>query len=264
MPYGDKTAEGIFSVDDTCNAYIEAEGDLVLAGINFLSYFFEEGTEFNILKFDGEFVQSGDRIAEISGPTIEVLSKERTILNLIQRLSGVATQANKYAQIGNKYGVKILDTRKTTPGLRLLEKYAVQCGGAFNHRTNLSNGILIKDNHIEAAGGIKEALRLIKSKDYGLPIELEVEDFNQIKIAMAEGLDGFLLDNMTPEVAKQAVELIRSYPNGSDIFIEASGGITYDTLEDYCQTGVNAISIGALTHSVKAANIHMEFESNNL
>jgi nicotinate-nucleotide pyrophosphorylase (carboxylating) len=260
MPFGDKTAEGIFSRNDVCKAYIEAESEIVIAGIKYLKYFFDESVKIQIFKKDGEFCKKGERIAEMSGFTIEILSKERSILNFIQRLSGIATQANKYAKIGSKYGVKILDTRKTTPGLRTFEKYAVRCGGACNHRTNLSTGILIKDNHIQAAGSIKDALLKIKEKNFGLPIELEVENFEQIKEALEIGIDGFLLDNMNPEKTIEAVKFIRNTKNGDEIFIESSGGITYETLEEYCKTGVNAISIGALTHSVKAADIHMEFE----
>lgn len=260
MPEGDKTAEGIFSANDICKAYIEAEDDLIISGINFLKYFFIENVEIKLFKKDGDFCKNRERIAELEGSTIEILSKERSILNFIQRMSGIATQANKYSKIGNKYGVKILDTRKTTPGLRIFEKYAVKSGGAFNHRTNLSSGILIKDNHIQAAGGVSQAINKIKEKNFGLPIELEVENFEQIEEALNIGVDGFLLDNMTPEKTIKAIEIIRSSSDGKNIFVESSGGITFETLEEYCKTGINAISVGALTHSVKAANIHMEFE----
>jgi nicotinate-nucleotide pyrophosphorylase (carboxylating) len=133
-------------------------------------------------------------------------------------------------------------------------------GGGYNHRLDLSSGILIKDNHIQAAGGITNALKTVKSKNFGLPIELEVENEDQIKEALECGLDGFLLDNMNRERTISAVKLIRTYPNGNEIFIESSGGINLTNLLDYVDTGINAISIGALTHSVMGANIHMEFE----
>jgi nicotinate-nucleotide pyrophosphorylase (carboxylating) len=158
------------------------------------------------------------------------------------------------------YNVRILDTRKTIPGLRLFEKYAVTVGGGWNHRLDLSSGILIKDNHIQAAGGITNAVNKIRKKNYNLPIELEVENLKQIKEGLNAGVDGFLLDNMTPVNIRKCVSIIRSHPNGKTIFIEASGGITLKTLPDYVNTGIDAVSVGALTHSAKAANIHIEFE----
>jgi nicotinate-nucleotide pyrophosphorylase (carboxylating) len=182
------------------------------------------------------------------------------LLNLLQRLCGIATQTLDYAKIASPYGVKILDTRKTTPGLRLFEKYAVAVGGGFNHRLDLSSGILIKDNHIQAAGGIDAAVRKIRGGNHTLPVELEIDRIDQIHEGLAAGADGFLLDNMSPEECRKAVEMIRHSPGGGDIFIEASGGITLSALSDYVSTGVNAISVGALTHSVKAADIHIEFE----
>jgi len=259
-PDGDITTEGIYVSSHKVKAIIQAEDDLVLAGANCLPYFFYSGfvkQNFN----DGDFVQNGAIIAVIETDAAEILTKERTILNLMQRLSGIATFTSKYAAIAKKHNVKILDTRKTTPGLRLFEKYAVTMGGGFNHRLDLSSGILIKDNHIQAAGSITNALKTIKSKNFGLSIELEVENEDQIKEALNCGLDGFLLDNMNRERTISAVKLIRSYPNGKEIFIESSGGINLTNLLDYVDTGINAISIGALTHSAMGANIHMEFEA---
>ena len=155
--------------------------------------------------------------------------------------------------------VKILDTRKTTPGLRIFEKYAVTAGGGYNHRLDLSSGILIKDNHIKAAVGVAKAIEKIKRMNYKLPIEIEAENLKQIKEGLKAGVEGFLLDNMKPEKIINCVKFIRSQPGGRDIFIEASGGITLKTLKGYVITGVNAISVGALTHSAKATNIHIEF-----
>ncbi len=258
-PDGDKTTEGIYVSSHKVRAIIQAEDDLVLAGANCLPYFFY--SDFVKKNFnDGDFVQNGAIIAVIETDAAEILTKERTILNLMQRLSGIATFTSKYSEIATPHNVKILDTRKTTPGLRLFEKYAVTMGGGFNHRLDLSSGILIKDNHIQAAGSITNALKTIKSKNFGLPIELEVENDDQIKEALECCLDGFLLDNMNRERTISAVKLIRSYPNGNEIFIESSGGINLTNLSDYVDTGINAISIGALTHSVMGANIHMEFE----
>ena len=176
---------------------------------------------------------------------------------MLQRLCGIATLTKQHTQIGDKYNVKILDTRKTTPGLRLFEKFAVTAGGGFNHRLDLSSGILVKDNHIKAAGSIKDAIKKIKNENYDLPIEVEVEFEEQVIEGLIAGADGFLLDNQTPDNAKKLVKLIRNY-NDKYYFIEASGGINLTNLEEYVKTGVDAISIGALTHSAKSTNIHIE------
>jgi nicotinate-nucleotide pyrophosphorylase (carboxylating) len=211
-----------------------------------------------MLVADGERISNGSIIAEINGNAREILTKERIILNLIQRMSAIATLATKYVDIAKPFGVKVLDTRKTTPGLRLFEKYAVAVGGAYNHRLDLSSGILIKDNHIAASGSISNALNNIKSMNLNLPIEIEVENFAQISEALVIGVDGFLLDNMSPALTIEAVKLIRSSKNGESIFIESSGGINLETLPAYVSTGIHAVSIGALTHGVKSADIHIE------
>jgi nicotinate-nucleotide pyrophosphorylase len=183
------------------------------------------------------------------------------MLNLIQRLCGIATLSHEYAEIAKPSNVKILDTRKTTPGLRLFEKYAVAIGGAFNHRLNLSDGILIKDNHIVAAGSVTNAIISARKKGIHLPLELEVDNFDQIHEALKTGVDGFLLDNMKPETIRSAVSIIRASQNGEDVFIEASGGITLENIHPYLDTGINAISIGALTHQAVSKNIRLDFIS---
>lgn len=261
LPKGDYTSGGIFS-DSTSfsSAYIQAEEDLIVAGSNCVKHFFGDNCKTEIIKNDGQFCKNGELIAKISGPSGLILSRERILLNLIQRLSGIATMTKKFTVIADPYNVKVLDTRKTTPGLRLFEKWAVSVGGGYNHRLDLSSGILIKDNHIKAAGSISNAVSKIKLKNYNLPVEVEVENFEQITEALDAGVDGLLLDNMSPATLKEAVEFIRKFSVGEDIFIEASGGINLQNLSDYVQTGVNAISSGALSHSVKGANIHMEFE----
>lgn len=260
MPDGDKTTEGIFSSKQISKAYIQAEEDLVFAGEFVLPYFFPNHDSFALNFCDGDPVKSGDIIAKVEAPTEFILKRERVLLNLIQRLCGIATLTEKYAKIAKPYRVKILDTRKTTPGLRLFEKYAVTCGGGYNHRLNLSAGILIKDNHIKAAGGIKQAVSMIKSLNYGLKVELEVDNLEQLQEGLEIGVDGFLLDNMSVKDILQAVFTVREYLFGDKIFIEASGGITLNTLSEYVKTGVNAISVGALTHSSKSSNIHIEFD----
>lgn len=259
MPDGDKTADGIYRRSNPVKALIQAEADIVLSGIDFTPVVFE-GMKVEIYHNDSEAVSNGTIVAAVFGEAAAVLKRERVYLNLIQRMSGVATLTAEYVKIAKPYGVKILDTRKTTPGLRLFEKYSVCMGGGHNHRLDLSAGILIKDNHIEAAGGVAAAINMIKEKNYDLPLEIEVENENQIKEAMDTGVEGFLLDNMNREQTISAVKLIRSYPEGKEMFIESSGGINLSNIKNYVDTGINAISIGALTHSVKAADIHIEFE----
>lgn len=259
IPDKDFTSFGTVDSSIITKAIIEAQGDTIFVGEHIISSFFDENDFKLKINFrDGDEVHDKDVIAEIIGSAALILERERTLLNLLQRLCSVAAETRKYALKADGK-IKVLDTRKTTPGLREFEKYAVAIGGGTNHRLNLSTGILIKDNHISAAGGVKNALQKINSLALGLPIELEVDNCNQIEEALEIGVDGFLLDNMSPETAKKAVELIRNSKNGNSIFIECSGGINYDTLEGYLETGIDAVSIGALTHSVKAAPIHMEF-----
>tara|TARA_B100000401_G_scaffold62501_1_gene36912 strand:- start:843 stop:1382 length:540 start_codon:yes stop_codon:yes gene_type:complete len=179
------------------------------------------------------------------------------MLNIIQRLSGIATHTKKYVDLANPFNVKILDTRKTTPGMRMFEKYAVKCGGGYNHRFSLSDGILIKDNHIESAGSIENVLENI-DKQYW--IELEVDTIDQIKQALSYNINGFLLDNMHREKIIECVQVIRSHPMGDNIFIEASGGINLMNITPYLDTGIDGISIGALTHQINSCDIKLEFK----
>ncbi len=259
MPDGDKTAEGIYQGEHLIRGIIEAEEDMVVAGLNLIPLLFEK-CDIDYFYNEGDFIKKSVIIASIKCDASELLKKERVFLNLIQRMSGIATMTYRFVQIARPYGVKILDTRKTTPGLRLFEKYSVCVGGGYNHRMDLSSGILIKDNHIRAAGGVAEAITRIKSFNFNLPVEIEVENNSQIEEALKAGVDGFLLDNMSRRETIEAVELIRKYPGGDDIFIESSGGINLNNLKQYVDTGINAVSVGALTHSVKAADIHIEFE----
>ena len=258
IPDGDKTTIGTTPENQQSTAIIQAEEDLVFAGETIIQILYENYDPKINFK-DGDKISSKEIIAEVTAPSHFLLSTERVLLNLVQRLCGIATMASKYSEIAKPYGVKILDTRKTSPGLRAFEKYAVSVGGAYNHRFDLSSGLLIKDNHIQAAGSIKEAVKSIKSRNFALPIEIEVENFEQIDESLEAGVDGFLLDNMLPETTIEAVKKIRSSKNGNNIFIESSGGITQDNLIEYVKTGVNAISSGALTHSVKSSDIHIEF-----
>ena len=261
IPDGDKTTLGTVLHDQKVMAEIQAVESLVFSGSEVIPHCFAADSEINLNVKDGDELMAGDIIGQISGMASSILSRERVMLNLIQRLCGIATQTKVYTELAKPYGIKILDTRKTTPGLRLLEKYAVTCGGGYNHRLNLSEGILIKDNHLKAAGSVKIAVENMRKIDISLPIELEVDTPAQIKEGLSVGVDGFLLDNMHPEKIKKSLDIIRFFPGGESIFVEASGGITLENIQGYLDTGINAISVGALTHQIKSRDIRLEFLS---
>jgi nicotinate-nucleotide pyrophosphorylase len=258
-PQGDITTSPLLDFPKRISARIVAKEDLVFAGEQIIDHFFNDSFDVEIHYDDGILIAKNSVIATITGSADKILTRERVLLNLLQRTCGIATLTKKYVDIAKPYKVMILDTRKTTPGLRFFEKFAVAVAGAFNHRLNLSSGILIKDNHIAAAGGITKAVESIKRMKYALPIEMEAENLEQIKEGIEAGVEGILLDNMLPKEVRNAVEFIRTQPNGSDIFIEASGGISLDTLEEYCKTGIDAVSVGALTHSFKSSDISLDF-----
>ncbi len=259
IPNGDITTESTTSDNSEITAEIHAVEKLIFAGSEIIPHCFGEKCQVKINHKNGAMLSNGDVIGVVTGSAREILSRERVMLNLIQRLCGIATLSHEYAEIANPFNVKILDTRKTTPGLRLFEKYAVAIGGAFNHRLNLSHGILIKDNHIIAAGSVTNAIESARKKSIHLPLELEVDNFDQIHEALKIRVDGFLLDNMKPETIRSAVSIIRASQNGEDVFIEASGGITLENILPYLDTGINAISIGALTHQAISKNIRLDF-----
>ncbi len=261
MPEGDVTTYSIISKSKKIIANIQAVEELIFAGEKIIPYCFEDDCNIKLYKSDGDLVKPKESIGEIQGPASIILSNERVMLNLIQRLCGIASTAFEYVQLAHNTNVKILDTRKTSPGLRLFEKYAVAVGGAYNHRLDLSDGILIKDNHIVSAGSVKKAIQSVKKTYPNLPLEIEVDNLKQIKEALIIGVDGFLLDNMNTEAVKESVEIIRNSKNGYKIFIEASGGIVKNNIKKYLDTGINAISIGAITHSVKNKDIRLEFIS---
>ena len=259
MPDGDKTTEGTIPEGVTISAEIQSGEELVFAGEKIIPHCFGENCQTTLNHNDGDYLLNGDVIGVVTGPAREILSRERVMLNLIQRLCGIATLTLEYAEIANPFNVKILDTRKTTPGLRLFEKYAVAVGGGYNHRLNLSDGILIKDNHIIAAGSVTKVIESVRKAGAGLPLEIEVDNINQIRKALEANVDGFLLDNMNPQTIKESVSLIRASENGNDIFIEASGGITLKNLHPFLETGIDAISIGALTHQAVSKDIRLNF-----
>jgi nicotinate-nucleotide pyrophosphorylase (carboxylating) len=207
--------------------------------------------------FDGVRVRKGQAVAVIRGNARTILACERVMLNLLQRMCGIATETRRYVDAVAGTGVVILDTRKTAPGLRLLDKYAVSCGGGQNHRMDLADGVLIKNNHISLGGGVAKVLALaLQRRSAGQKIQVEVRSFDELEEALAGGADSLLLDNMVPTEAKRAVDIARK--RIAKIPIEVSGGITLETVRKYAQTGVTYISVGALTHSVAAIDLSMK------
>lgn len=256
---GDITTSLLIPEDHESRALIIAKGNFVVAGIPFVKEVFailDEGIRFNVFINDGLKATKGDMIAEVYGKTRTLLSGERVSLNILQRLSGIATLTNMFVERVSGLGAKIADTRKTTPGLRFMEKYAVRIGGGSNHRFGLFDGILIKDNHIEAVGSITEALRLAREGHHLTKIEVEVENLNDLKEAVEAGADIVMLDNMSIEDMKEAVKIVHS--SQKNIILEASGNITLNNVREIAETGVDLISIGALTHSAAAADISMK------
>jgi nicotinate-nucleotide pyrophosphorylase (carboxylating) len=261
--YGDITSKYIFDENDISEAYIlckEKEG-AILCGIDVAKYIFEEidsNVEFLKLKNDGDSVSKGDIICKIKGKTLSILKSERVSLNFISHLSGIATITNKFVQVASRYNVKITETRKTLPNLRILEKYAVRCGGGFNHRFGLFDGILIKDNHIAAAGGVSKAINILRNNiPHTLKIEVEVKTQKELQEAIESNADVIMLDNMSYKEMQESVKLIRK-KSGNNCKIEASGGVNLDTLEDICKTGVDFISSGIITNSAKAIDFSLE------
>ena len=257
---GDVTTDAIIDPGLKGEAYLIAREELVLAGMAvFKSVFLEvdPGTEFEEYFGDGDLIPPETRVCLLKGWSASILKGERTALNFLQRMSGIATLTHRYVEKVRPAAVRILDTRKTAPGLRWFDKYSVRMGGGGNHRFGLSDGILIKDNHIAAAGSIASALSFArKNAPHTLKIEVEVEDLAGVEEACRGGADAILLDNMDPEELRKAVELV----DGSAM-TEASGGITLDTVEDIAGTGVDMISVGALTHSAKAADFSLEIRT---
>ncbi|MGB0269049.1 MAG: carboxylating nicotinate-nucleotide diphosphorylase [Bacteroidia bacterium] len=231
--------------------------DGVIAGLELAQALFahvDEQVIFTPKMKDGEFLKKGTILATAEGPVHSLLVVERLMLNLMQRLSGVATQTHDLVQLVGHTGVTLLDTRKTTPGLRLLEKWAVTMGGGANHRIGLFDMIMLKDNHVDSAGGITTAVKntreYLRKNSLDLKIEVETRSLDEVREAIDNKVDRIMFDNFSPDTCKEAVAIVSGRAE-----TEASGGITVDTLKDYAETGVNFISIGALTHSVKALDI---------
>lgn len=257
LSLGDITSDTIFTPEDRAEAAVTAKEDLVLCGMNVAKEVFaavDPSVEFLPLKKDGDAIKKGEKVLELKGPALSILKAERTALNFMQRMSGIATASREYAEIGKKYGVMIVDTRKTQPGLRRLDKYAVRTGGARNHRISLADSVMIKDNHIAAAGSITAAVNKIKAAIGHTPkVEVETTNLQEVKEALAAGADIIMLDNMTPEQILDCKKEI-----AGRAIIEVSGGVNKSNLESYCKTGVDVISMGALTHSVPAKDLSLK------
>jgi nicotinate-nucleotide pyrophosphorylase (carboxylating) len=253
---GDLTTQAVVAAARPAKARLLAKEPLVLAGIGVAQRVFEiidPAILFKAAVADGDRIEKGAIIARMEGDAASLLQGERVALNLLQRMCGIATLTAQYVKTVSGTGVRIVDTRKTTPGLRMLEKYAVRIGGGINHRTGLYDGILIKENHIAAAGGITEAVRRAKAYiPHTLKIEVETETIEQVSEALSAGADIIMLDNMSLETMCECVALIDGRAQ-----VEASGGVNLDTVRAIAETGVNIISIGALTHSPRAMDISM-------
>ena len=256
---GDITTETTIPADKTASGRFIAKEDMIICGIDVAELVFrtvDASISFNANFKDGDKVCKGDVIATVNGNARNVLTAERTSLNLMQRLTGIATRTHEAVKCVEGTKAKITDTRKTTPGLRVLEKYAVRAGGGTNHRFNLADGILIKDNHIAVSGGIKNAVANARNAaPHTLKIEVEVETKEQLAEALEAGADIIMLDNMSNELMSECVKII-----DGRALVEASGNMGDKDLYEVAKTGVDIISIGALTHTVRAADISLKFK----
>lgn len=257
--YVDVTTDYLIGDDDTTEAYYIAKDEGVLCGIDIAKRVFEildENIVFDIKIHDGEKVRNGDIIATLSGSTKNLLKGERTALNILQHMSGIATATNLCVRLVEGTNARITDTRKTLPGLRALQKYAVTIGGGKNHRFNLSDGAMLKDNHIDAGGGITKTVGILREKiGHMVKIEVEVRNLDELREALDAKADIIMLDNMSCEDMTEAVKI-----TDGKALLEASGNVTAENIRKIAETGVDIISLGALTHSVKCFDISMKIK----
>ncbi len=253
---GDVTSRAIFSPAHRSGAIVTAGHDLVICGLEIARQVFvrvDPALKVALEATDGDRVRKGATVLRVGGPTISLLAAERTALNFLQRLSGISTQARLFADAAAGTGVRIVDTRKTTPGYRALEKYAVRCGGCHNHRFSLGEHILIKDNHIAAAGSLQKAVALARSAaPHTAKVEVEAKTPSEVRAALRAGAEVILLDNMTPAQVRVAVATI-----AGQALVEVSGGVRLGSIAEYAIPGVDVISVGALTHSAAAADLSL-------
>lgn len=257
--YIDVSADLLIPAEQRNDSYFVAKDNGILCGLDCAMRVFtllDDTFTFTAQKKDGDKIKKGDVIVEFNGKTRELLKGERTALNIIQHMSGIATATNRAVELCKGTKASVADTRKTLPGLRALQKYAVACGGGKNHRFNLSDGAMLKDNHIDAGGGIIPAVKILRSKlGHMVKIEVETRDFNEVRQAVKAGADVIMLDNMNCEQMAEAVKIIDGKATS-----EASGNITLENIAEVAKTGVDIISLGALTHSVKAFDISMKMK----
>ena len=257
--YIDVTTDYLLDPEAVTQAYFVSKDDGILCGIQVAMRVFtllDPEVKFQLYKKDGDPVKRGDRILDMEGHTVALLKGERTALNLVQHMSGVATATHRCVELVEGTNASIADTRKTLPGLRPLQKYAVTCGGGRNHRYNLSDAAMLKDNHIDAAGGIPQAVAAIREKlGHMVKLEVETRNLDEVRQALDAGADIIMLDNMDCPSMAEAVRIV-----DGRALLEASGGIREETLRPVAETGVDIISIGALTHSVTALDISMKIQ----
>ena len=254
---GDVTSKATIDADARFSAELACREDIVVAGLDIALAFFralDADVRVEKLAADGARVNSGTALARLEGNARAMLTAERSALNTLQHLSGIATLTRRYVDAIAGTGAILLDTRKTIPGLRVLEKYAVRMGGAQNHRMRLDDGVLIKDNHVAVCGGVAEAVRRAKEANTGLQVQVEVDRIEQIEPALDAGADRLLLDNMPPPVLREAVALV-----AGRVPLEASGGVRLDTIRAIAETGVDYISLGRITQSAPAVDIGMDY-----
>jgi len=257
---GDLSSEALFTSDEQGRAHLVARESFVAAGAESVAaqVFLLQNANIQCTDAvtDGTVVSPGDVVLSVSGPVVDLLKAERVALNLMQRLSGIATFTASFVEKTKLYPVRITDTRKTTPGLRMLEKYAVRVGGGYNHRFNLSDGVLIKDNHIAACGSLTRAVQILRENvPHTIKIEVETDTLDQVQECLACDADIIMLDNMDLETMKRAVALI-----DGKALVEASGGVNLESVAGIAATGVDIISIGALTHSAPSCDIGMDWQ----
>jgi len=254
---GDVTSDATIPADARFTAEMNCREPIVVAGLDIAAAFFrslDPGVTIDQRVADGDWLEAGTVLVRLAGKARAMLTAERSALNTLQHLSGIATLTRRYVDAIEGTGAAVLDTRKTIPGLRTLEKYAARMGGAHNHRMRLDDGVLIKDNHVAVCGGVAEAVRAARSADTGLQVQVEVDRIEQIEPALAAGADRLLLDNMPPPVLRQAVELV-----AGRVPLEASGGVRLETIRAIAETGVDFISAGRITQSAPAVDIGLDF-----
>lgn len=258
-PFGDVTSQVFVPADAVARGSVVAREPGVLAGADVLRQTFttvDPEVVVELLMADGERFAAGDVLARVTGPARAVLQGERVALNLVQRMSGIATLTSRYVEAVAGTDVRVVDTRKTTPGLRALERHAVRCGGGRNHRFSLSDAVMAKDNHLALVPDVTAAVRAARATlPHTMHVEVEVDRLDQVEAVLAGGVDTIMLDNFTPDELREGVALV-----AGRAIVEASGGITLETIGEVARTGVDVISVGALTHSVRALDLGLDLD----